>query len=210
MSEPKIEDEIASLARRSDQTCTIHAFLRDRYTWRADVLDYSLMAVSTYLLGLSFVEPVVGVSMSFGADTKILVAILSIATFLLSVVQFKSDWKLFAQAHSDAFSESAAVKSECGAILNGTRAASLAELQRIRSRYDLIADTTTPIPESQFVKGKARHLRKIYLSKYLDTHPGALPTLVFAKLILRDNFGINLLTQSDDPSASKQSRQALS
>ncbi len=210
MSEPSIEDEIASLGRRADQACTIHAFLRDRYAWRADALDYSLMAVSTYLLGLSFVEPVVGISLSFGADTKIVVAILSIATFFLSVVQFKSDWKLLTQAHSDAFSESAAVKSECGTILNGTRVASLAELQRIRGRYDLIADTTTPIPESQFVKGKARHLRKIYLSRYLDSHPGALPALIFAKLVLRDNFGINLLAPSDDSSASKQSRQALS
>lgn len=198
-----IEDEIASLGRRADQTCTIHAFLRDRYTFRAQLLDYGLMASSTYLLGLSFVEPVVGVSISFGMDTRILIAILSLATFFLSIIQFKSDWKILAQAHADASSESAVVKSECRAVTKGTRAATVPELQRIRSRYDLIADTGAHIPESQFVKGKARHVRKVYLSKYLDSHPGALPWVVFLKLILRDNLGINFLKPNDDDTASK-------
>lgn len=198
-----VEDEIASLGRRADQACSIHACLRDRYTFRAQVLDYGLMAASTYLLGLSFVEPVIGVPLSFGTDPKIMIALLSLATFFFSIVQFKNEWKTLAQAHADALFECAAVKSDCRAVTKGTRAATIAELQRIRARYDQIADTGTHIPEREFVRGKARHLRKVYISKYLDSHPGARPWVVSLKMFLRDNLGIDLLRANDDDSTSQ-------
>lgn len=200
-----IGDEIKSIGRKADQACSIHAHLRDHYETKARLLDYGLIACSTYLLGLSFVEPVTGFQLSLGADPKALIAVLSLFTFFLSVVQFKNDWKIKAQEHADAFSEHAAVKSDCRAVTTGTRAATGPELQRIRDRYNLIAEIGTHIPEKRFVKGKARHLRKVYLSRYLDSHPGALVWLVAAKLFLRDNFGINLLPK-EDPSATDSPR----
>jgi hypothetical protein len=188
-----IEDEISSIGRRADQMCTMHAFLRDRYAFRAQLLDYGLMAASTYLLVVSIVEPLIGVSLSFGIDPKVLIPGLSLVTFFLSVIQFKSDWKTRAQEHADAMSKHAAVKSDCRAVERETKAATAPELLRIRSRYDMIGETGAHIPENQFLKGKARHARKVYLSKYLDSHPGAWPGLVSLKLFLRDNLGINLL-----------------
>lgn len=192
-----IADEVRSIGRRADQACSVHAYLRDRYERRARLLDYGLMATAAYLLGLSFVEPVIGLRLSLGADPKILIASLSLITFFLSIVQFKNDWKIKAQEHADSFQEHATIKSDCRAITSGARAATAPELQRIRDRYDLIAEIGTHIPENQFVKGKARHLRKVYVSKYLDSHPGAFAWLVAFKLLLRDNFGVNLLPKDD-------------
>jgi hypothetical protein len=200
-----IADEVRSIGRKADQACSIHAYLRDQYERCARLLDYSLMAASTYLLGLSFVEPVIGLRLSLGADPKILIASLSLITFFLSIVQFKSDWKTRAQEHSDSFDEHAAIKSDCRAITSGTRAATTPELQRIRDRYDRIAEIGTPIPENQFVKGKARHLRKVYVSRYLDSHPGAFARLVAIKLVFRDNFGINVLAK-DEPNGTGNTR----
>lgn len=190
-----IEDEIRSIGRRTDQACSIHAHLRDCFERQARWLDYSLIAVTTYLMGLSFVEPVIGLPLGFGADTKFLVAVLSLVAFFLSIVQFKNDWKTKAQAHAASFQEHAAIKSDCRAVTAGTKPATGPELQRIRDRYDRIAEIGTHIPENQFVKGKARHLRKVYLSRYLDSHPAAWVWLIKFKLLLRDNFGMNLLPQ---------------
>jgi hypothetical protein len=189
-----IEEEIASIGRRADQACTAHAILRDRYQLRALILDYALIAASTYLFAMSFVEPVTGLSLSFGGDTKLVIALASIVTFFLSIVQFKSDWKIKAQAHADAMREHAAIKSDCPAVTKGTRPASSPELQRIRNRYDMIAETGTHIPENQFLDSKARHARKVFLSQYLDSHPGARPWFVSLKLFVRDNLGFNLLS----------------
>lgn len=200
-----IEEEIASIGRRADQACTIHSCLRDRYVFRAQLLDYALMAATTYLFALSFIEPVTGWTLTFGQNRTAVVAILSMIAFFLSIVQFKSDWKNIAQAHADAVLEHAAVKSDCRAIKTGTRAATQIELQRIRNRYDMIAETATHIPENQFLKGKAKHVRKVFLSRYLDSHPGALPRLVAFKLFVRDNLGIDLLTNHGTSSESNKS-----
>lgn len=188
-----IEAEIASIERKADQSCSIHAWIRDRNQRYAVILDYGLMGATTYLLGLSLVEPAIGLPLSLGFDRPILMSVLSLLAFFLSVVQFKNDWKGRAAAHHRAFREYAAIKSSCRAITSGVHAVTSAEHQRIRDRYDAVTDVGTHIPDSMFIKGKARHIRKIYVSKYLDRHPGARPLIVHIKLFLHHNFKMDLL-----------------
>ena len=191
-----IETEIASLERKADQSCSIHAGLHDWYERLSSYLDHSLMFATTYLLGISFVEPTIGLRLSFGFPTQIIVASLSLVTFFLSNVQFKSHWKNKAQDHHISFTEYANVKKECRMITSGSRTATGAELQRIRSLYDAAAEKGTDIPNRVFLKGKACHVRKVYISRYLDSHPGAWVPLVKLKLFLRDNLGIDVLRWS--------------
>lgn len=191
-----IETEIASLERKADQSCSIHAGLRDLYEHLANALDYSLMFATTYLLGLTFVEPTIGLRLSLGFPPPIVVAVLSLLTFFLSIVQFKSHWKTKAQDHHISFTEYAKVKKECRMITSGSRAATSPELQRIRAIYDAATEKGTDIPDRLFVQGKASHVRKVYISRYLDSHPGARVPLVKFKLFLRDNLGIDLLRWS--------------
>lgn len=186
--------EISSILRKADQSCSIHAWLRDHYTRFATMLDYGLMAATTYLLGLSLVEPAIGLPFSFGIDRNVLIATFSLAVFFLSVVQFKNDWKSQAQAHQRAFKEYAAVKSDCRVFTSGTRSITQAEYQRIRDRYDMVTEVGTHIRDNAFANGKAHHARKVFVSQYLDHHPGARPWIVQAKLFLRDNLSINLLS----------------
>lgn len=189
-----IEKELQSIGRKSDQSCSIHAWLRDRYQLKATLLDYCSIAGALYLLGLSLVEPAIGIPLSFGMDRQMLLALFSIVIFFLSVVQFKSDWKTKAESHSRAMKEYAEIKSACRAITSGTRPATAVEHDQIKARYDAVTDIGTDIPHNAFVRGKAQHLRKLFVSRYLDDHPGARPWIVHAKLYLRDNLGIDLLT----------------
>jgi hypothetical protein len=191
-----IETEIASIERKADQSCSIHAQLRDHYTRLANWLDYSLMAATTYLLAIAFVEPALGLRLTFGAPTQLVNAFVTLSAFFLSVVQFKNEWKSKAHDHHISFTEYAGVKKECRMITAGTRAASLPELQRIRAIYDAATEKGADIPNRKFVHGKAAHLRKVYISRYLDSHPGAWVPLVKFKLFLRDNLGCDWLRWS--------------
>jgi hypothetical protein len=188
-----IDEEIASIERKADQACSIHAWLRDRYQFRAEMLDYGLIAASTYLVGLAVVEPAIGIPLSFGVDRTAFISAMSLPTFFLSILQFKSDWKTKAQAHQRSFAEYAKVKADCRTFTSGVRTATAPEHQRVRDRYDMVIEVGTHIPDKEFVRGKAHHLRKVFVSKYLDTYPGAWLLLVHLKLFLRDNLHIDLL-----------------
>lgn len=182
---PDIQAEIASILRKSDQACSIHAMLRDRYHWCANALDYGMMAATTYLLSLSLVEPALGISLSFGFDRTKLMTVLTIATFFLSILQFKNDWKTKAQAHQRSFEGYVEVKAECRARTVGIRAITASDHQQIRDLYDTVTKIGTEIPDGKFLTGKAHHLRKVAVSRYLDHHPCAWVSFVKVKFLSR-------------------------
>ncbi|WP_321326414.1 hypothetical protein [Thiomicrorhabdus sp.] len=189
----QMAEEISKIERKADQSCSIHASLRDKYSNRAKFLDYLLMAATTYLLGLTLVEPTIGLPLSLGFDRVLFITIMSLIAFFLSVVQFKNDWKTIAEAHHQSFKEYANVKAECRTFTSGSKVASDVDYQRIRDSYNVVADIGTNIPEKEFLNGKRRHKKKVFISKYLDEHPGAWIWLVKLKLFIRDNFNINYL-----------------
>ena len=188
-----VTTEIASIEQKSNMQCSIHAWLRDKNRRYAAFLDYGLMAAATYLLGISLLEPAIGLRLSVGVDTIVVIPVLSLVIFFLSVVQFKSGWKSAAEAHHRTFSEFAAVKSECRTLTSGIRNISCTDHQEIRARYDMAIKVGTPIPDNVFLSGKAYHSRKVFVSCYLDTHQGARPFVVKIKLFVRDNFNFDLL-----------------
>lgn len=188
-----VEEEVAQIQRRADQSCSIHAWLRDRYQWRANLLDYSVLALSTYLAGMIFVEPKIGIKLSPGDEPQIWIGCLSLAVFFLSIIQFKSGWRTRAAAHAKSCEEYARVKSDCRALRKNGLQITNSAYDRVRGRYDLAQDLGTAIPEKDFLRGKALHHRKVFVSQYIDTHPGAWPSVVYLKLFLRDNFNMKLL-----------------
>src|SRR5260370_31453366 len=59
--------------------------------------------------------------------------------------------------------------------------------QSVFTHYDLCSDLGRPIPEGEFLKLKRRHLCKVAISRYLDTHPAQSLTLIRARISWRDN-----------------------
>lgn len=190
----KYNVEIESIRRRADQSCSIHARLRDRYAGFAGLLDYGMIVATTYLFSLSLIEPALGVTLSFGVDRQILITFLTILLFFLSIIQFKSDWRAKEQSHKRSASEYARVKANCRMVLSGVGEISEAEYQRICDGYNMVSDIGTHIPDSEFASGKAHHQKKVFISKYLDAHPGAWIFMIKIKLFLKDNFNIDFLT----------------
>lgn len=183
-----LTDELRSIRRRANQQSSIHALLRDRNAFRSSLLDYGTLAVSTYLVALIFVEPRIGIRLTFGLDVQLWVGSLSLLTFFLSIVQFKSDWKSKAQAHARSCKEYSVVTGDCRELLSKGRSVTDQDFQRLRTKYDLVSELGTHIPDRDFLTGKAHHLRKVFISGYLDRYPGAWVPLVRARLLLRDTF----------------------
>ena len=182
-----MREELERIRRVSDMLCTGHASLRDRFARRALILDLSFLALSTWLVALTFVEPQISLRLTpFGLNSQIWVGALSVATFFLTLVQFKTNWKGRADAYARTLDIYAEVKREAGYLL---AAGDIDEMscRRVLSRYDLASAVGVAIPESEFLPQKRRHKIKVALSKHLDGHPSASLLLTRLRFWLRDN-----------------------
>ena len=187
--------ELERIRRVSDMLCAGHAGLRDHFARRALTLDLAILALSTWLVALAFVQPQINLSLTpFSLDPTLWVGLLAIMTFLLSVVQMKVDWKGLSDAHTRSCALYASVHREAGYVLAGAVDSDDQACRQLIERFDLAGVVGIGIPENQFLAQKRRHLMKKAISKYLDTHPAASIFLTRTRFWFRDN----LSRQSND------------
>jgi hypothetical protein len=188
MPPQEFREELERIRRVGDMLVTGHANLRDRYSRRATLLDLAVMALSTWLTAIVFIEPRINVKLTpFGLDPQLWVGFLGILTFFLSIVQLRVDWKGRSDAHKRSFDLYSEVKRECGYLLASQKALTAESCQRVLSRYDLATEVGTHLPENEFLAQKRNHLQKIEISKLLDKHPSASILLLRLKFWWRDN-----------------------
>ncbi len=169
--------------------CTGHAVLRDRYTRRALAIDLSVLGLSTWIVALAFVDPVINVILiPWGLAPTIWTGFLSVGVFFLSIIQLKTDWKGRADAHRRTLDLYAEVKREAGYILASAEIEE-ASCRRVLSRYDMASAVGIQLPESEFLCLKKRHRIKIAISKHLDTCPSASIPLLRMKMWFVENCG---------------------
>ncbi len=185
-----MRDELDRIRRVSDTLCTGHAALRDRFSLRATVLDLLILGISSWLVALTFVEPRINVMLTpFDWDGQIWIGILGVATFFLTIVQLKTDWKARADAHKRTLDLYAEVKREAGYLLASAEIEDNA-CRRVLSRYDMASAVGVEIPEADFLAQKRRHKIKVALSKHLDTHPSASLFITRLKFWIKSNFRV--------------------
>jgi hypothetical protein len=180
-------EEVERIRRVSDMLCTAHAGLRDRYARRALLLDLSILGLSSWLVALAFVQPQINLALTpLGMDPRLWGGLLAVATFFLTIVQLKTNWKGRSDAHKRTLDLYAEVKREAGYLLaSGTfdEAAS----RRVLARYDIASAVGVEVPENDFLPQKRRHRLKIALSKHLDDFPSASLLLTRIKFWCKDN-----------------------
>jgi hypothetical protein len=184
-----LHEELGRIRRVSDMLCTGHAGLRDHYARMATALDLSILALSTWIAALAFVEPRLNVTLTpFGLDPQLWSGLLAVATLFLAIVQLKTDWKGRCDAHRRTVDVYAEVKREAGYLLASGQFDDLA-CRRVLARYDMASAVGVEMPERFFLKQKRRHKMKVALSRHLDAHPGASLVLTHLRFWWRDNFG---------------------
>lgn len=181
--------ELERVRRVSDTLCSGHAFLRDRFSRMALALDLLILSLSAWLVALAFVDPDLGLQLTPpGFSPPLWTGMLAIGTFILTLVQLKTDWKGRSDAHKRTCEVYAEVKREAGYLL-ATDDFEEAAITRVLARYDMACAVGVALPESEFLPQKRRHKTKVEISKYLDTHPGASITVMRMRLWWRDNIG---------------------
>jgi hypothetical protein len=201
MTKPRLElrDEIERIRSVADMLCTAHANLRDRFARRALVLDLSILAMTTWLVALAFIEPRINVSLTpFGLVPQVWIGLLAVFTFFLSLLQIKVDWKGRADAHKRSLDLYAEVKREAGYLLASGDEPDENACRRVLARYDMASATCIAVPEHEFLRQKRRHRSKVAVSKYLDKYPSASITLTRIRFWIRDN--IRLGSENDGKS----------
>ena len=188
-TEIDFRSELERIRRVADMLSTAHANLRDRFRQRALVLDITILGLSTWLTAVVFVEPRIGVRLTpWQFDPQLWVGLLGVATFFLSILQLRVDWKGRSDAHRRALDMYAEVKRECGYLLASERVLTHEKCQRVLARYDMASDVGTALPERDFLVQKKKHKQKIEMSRLLDQHPSASLSLIRLKMWWRDNF----------------------
>src|SRR5260370_13814229 len=128
--------EVRKIHRVSDMLCSAHASMRDRYSQRALLLDTMILALSTWILALVFVEPRIGSALTpMHMNPVLWIGFVSIASFFLSIVQITVDWIGCSDKHAQALRMYADVKRECSYMLSSGHGLVKSECQNILVRY---------------------------------------------------------------------------
>ena len=181
--------ELNRIRRVADLLCTAHAGLHDRFARRALILDVGVLAVSSWLISLAFVDRDTAVALTPGEmDSRHWMGWLSMGTFLLTLVQLKVDWKGRAVEHRRSFDAYVAIKREAGYVL-ATHPLDEGAVRRVLASYDVASASGAVIAEADFLSQKRRHKMKVAISKHLDTHPASSLLVTRLKFWWRDNIG---------------------
>lgn len=166
-----------------DMMLSGHSSLREKYKRRSTGLILAVMALSVLAatLALQEDESVVIVGVSLGSTEWL--ACLSGIVFFLSIAELVLDWRGRAWAHGDAADRLGRLKGEF-------RRARVTESKietdgvDLDVEYDQATAAIVEIPNSVFNRLKAKHRRKIEISKLLDQSPGA-PLLLLRWRVFR-------------------------
>jgi hypothetical protein len=167
-----------------DQSLSMHTTQRDRYARRALVVDLTLLAGSVVFCASSFASDE---ALSHLGPTpqhvRLALQAFSVLAFMVSVLSLRIDWKGTSARHGD----SAAKVSRAVATFRKGRQADgswpIEKSDELDAVYWEAMHNSVPIPEASFVKLKARHLRKVELSRMLDSNPGCPVFVLRFKLL---------------------------
>ena len=171
-----LEDEFARQLRVVDQMMTAHCVLRDTYERRALAQDVVTLSCSVLLAATTFLDPkvfdIIGVP---GQRAWLTRGVAALVLFAMTVVGLRIRWKERSGTHRVAASALGELKL-AGRSIDPASTPDKADawLQEARRLLKSIPE----IPDRLFLCLKARHLRKIEVSKMLSRRPGAwLPAL---------------------------------
>ena len=155
-----------------DQSLSMHAWLRDRYEKRAFWLNTCQIGVSLFLCSLAFVGDHMFDAANLDAGrTRMLLGSIATLILLVSVTEFRVDWKSRAVKHDDAVKRLGALKTEYRKCRAKLREGRCDDMPRLDADYHRAMDRVPAIPEQYFARLKAAHQFKVVLSKKASENP---------------------------------------
>ncbi len=172
-------NDIPSRQRVVDQMATAYSVLRDRYERRATILTLTIFFASVVLCVCTFLsdEALAKAGFSEGRVTLIIGIASSIVLFA-SIVELSVGWKGKSKEYGLAADKLAEYKTRFRGkndtvIVNPNNADEKESIDAYRE----VMKNLPRIPDAQFLKLKAYHLRKVQVSKMTDDNVGC-PVMV--------------------------------
>jgi hypothetical protein len=165
------QKELRRIYRVIDMMTTMHSILRGRYRFFSLSVDLLILFCSVILCATVFLDPEILKILNISpASTKVVRGITSILVFLLSLVQLRVNWKGKGELFDRSLETLCKLKSECGLLLETTNTSEEEILRQCKNYNDTLA-VLPKIQDRLFPKLKAKHKRKVELSKYIDKRP---------------------------------------
>lgn len=180
-----------------DMMLTSHSILARQYQYRAKALEILLTAASTVLVALTFADTAVLTFFGMSTNTgSIVLGACSILVFFLAIVSLIVDWKGQASQHREAFDALVRQKAEWRDMLTNYDTHDAQERAEFTRRSSLVLGNLIPIPDAKFNRLKARHYKKVLLSKMISANPGVSHVALRCRLFYR---GINRAFKAELP-----------
>jgi len=174
-----------------DMMLTAHSALRDRYERRATGLTLLVMGLSILATGVAFISDSANLTIGpITARVQIWVGVLTCVIFLLSIVELLVEWRRRAWAHGEAARHLADLRAHFrhahpeGEVVH-SEADLFAEYDEAMDALDALR---VPIPDAKFNRLKARHLRKVEISRRISARPQR-PLFLHRIDLLTEGFG---------------------
>lgn len=165
------------------QSNSMHAMLRDRFTQRALAVDMLLLACSVMFCASAFASDSALSHLGPNPEqVRYIIRGFSVLAFTLSVLSLRLDWKGRAASHREAADRMARASATFRRHRRPDGTWPTENAAELDGAYWEAMRNSVPVPEGAFPKLKARHLRKVELSKMLDLNPGCPLVLLRAKL----------------------------
>jgi hypothetical protein len=175
--------ELSRQFRLLNQMLSMHAVLRDRYSRRALFIDILFLACSVVFCATTFARDDLFIRIGFApSDVRYLIGIASVVAFFSSLVALRADWKGMAACHKEAIQKLGRVLSEFRGCRQEDGSWPLDRMVDLHQSYWEAMNNSVAIPDRLFVGLKARHLRKVEISRMSDSAPGC--PLFLLRLIL--------------------------
>lgn len=204
---PLLRDEYERMWRVLDMSITGHSHLRDRYRRRERAITLLIMALSIVAVSLAFANGGSRITL-LGREANLATWLggLSAGTFFLALLDGLVDWKRSAWAHEDAARRLSALKAEFRAA-NATGDTIDTDGSDLRAVYEATMANVAVIPESKFLVLKAKHRRKVAVSRLIEEFPGAPLTYVRCVAVWRALRSKEVSADGDAPIEDSPSRR---
>lgn len=164
-----------------------HALLRDKYKFRALLLNIGILLASVFICALVFVDAQLFNQIGIPSQkAKFFIGVFSIICFALSLIEYRIDLKGQASLHSDAANRLASLKIEYRDSYSKFKGASETENQKLTDKYNETMDRIVSIPESMFIKLKSSYHHKKIVSKLINEFPSTPVFILSMKSRFKD------------------------
>lgn len=181
--------EMRRIYRLTDQQISAHNALAKRANTNNVIINLIAFATSIILAAATFADK--GVILFFfhkTEDANVLIGTASLILFFMSSLNLFFGWSEKYSAHEATAKQLFELKQLCREELNGNiLREDISEL--IKRRYELILSNAPNISDSVFLRLKAKHIRKIELSKYIDKNPFSFIFMIKIRFWISQNFG---------------------